>query len=335
MQQSARQGHKLQPHHTNVLFKIHNLFYHSPVNVALRLIWTYFHLYSPSFGQLESAMKQLRRQKALSYRSQDACSTTSHTEAIDDRIRTQHVLLAQSVIWIVAVGVVMWTGVLRQWDDTAYVLFSVSVASPALIIPSLVDARSGVEDPWCDRYWFKLNVWVGIVVAFGTYLGTHYFFDLMGMQYSFGGNWTFDSDVVGHSGQEVPIFMYPLTHAYFMTYFAALMVAEREIVRRIQPGLLGRFAIVIGLSYAVAFLETFFMASDLLQDLFAYQDRHRMLRLGSFGYSSYFIIGLPMIQRIDGNGERWTLDRLIIEALATCMGILLFLDFLSKLVGPL
>ena len=77
------------------------------------------------------------------------------------------------------------------------------------------------------------------------------------------------------------------------------------------------------------------MASGLLSDLFAYGDRDRMLRVGSLGYASYFVVGLPMVQRIDARGEDWTLGRVVIEALATCIGILILLEVWAKVVGPL
>jgi len=68
---------------------------------------------------------------------------------------------------------------------------------------------------------------------------------------------------------------------------------------------------------------------------FAYASRRRMLKLGSLGYASYFIAGLPMARRIDSGGVRWTLERVVIEALATCMMILALLEVWAKTVGPL
>ena len=253
----------------------------------------------------------------------------------EEKERTLRVILAQSPFWIIAVALVMLTGTLRRWNDADYLVFSTTVAAPSILFPALLPSRRTAGRPWWQSYWFKLNLWVAIVVAFGTYFGTHYFFDLMGMRYAFDVRWNFGSDVLGHSGQAVPVFMYPLTHAYFMSYFAFLMVAERAIVRRL--GLEGamRAVAVLGLAYALAFAETFFMASELLSDLFAYASRERMLKIGSFGYASYFIVGLPMVRRIDRGGEPWPIERVVMEALATCMGILVLLEVWAKAVGPL
>lgn len=252
-----------------------------------------------------------------------------------EKLWTERVVLLQSPLWILPVALVMVTGVLRKWGDAEYLAFSATVAAPSILLPALLPTRPNRAAPWLQSYWFKLNVWVAVLVFFGTYFGSHYFFDLMGMRYAFAVRWNFSSDVVGRDRQQVPVFMYPLTHAYFMTYFAFLTTADREIVRRLRPGPVGRAVVVIALSYSVAFAETFFMASPLLSGLFAYESRHRMLTMGSFGYATYFIAGLPMIRRIDSNGESWTLGRVVIEALATCMALLLLLEIWAKAVGPL
>ena len=183
-------------------------------------------------------------------------------------------------------------------------------------------------------YWLKYNVWIAIVVTFGTYVGTAYFFDLMGMRYAFPTALHLESPVVGRSGSIVPLFMYPLTHAYFMTYFVVLAVAWRTIRSTLRLRRLGTVLSLCVLAYALAFAETFFMATDLMSDLFAYEQRDQMLWLGSFGYAAYFLVGLPMVTRIDAD-ERWTMGRTVLEALATCMGILVLLEVWAQVVGPL
>jgi cycloeucalenol cycloisomerase len=250
-----------------------------------------------------------------------------------DKAWAERFLLAVSPLWIAAVAIVVLTGVLRTWGDAAYLAFSCACAMPAVLGPALVRGRA--DRPLARRYWVKLNVWVAIVVVFGTYFGTHYFFDLMGMRYAFGARWTLQSEVVGHSGQRVPVFMYPLTHAYFMTYFTVLVVADRVLRARLRPGRLGQALIVAGLAHALAFAETFFMASDRLRDLFAYEHRDRMLAVGSVGYATYFVVGLPMVRRIDEGDEQWSIGRVVLEALASCMAILVLLELWAQLVGPL
>jgi cycloeucalenol cycloisomerase len=153
----------------------------------------------------------------------------------------------------------------------------------------------------------------------------------MGMKYAFPVTWMLQSDVVGRSGQTVPVFMYPLTQAYFLTYFVVLQVVYRRIVTGFSPGPLGRALVVAVLAYVVAFLETFSMANEAIARYFEYADRERMLLLGSWGYATYFVIGLPMVRKL----ERATLGAALLQALATSMGILVLLELWAQVIGPL
>lgn len=173
-----------------------------------------------------------------------------------------------------------------------------------------------------------------MLVFFGTYFGTHYFFDLMGMSYAFPSRWTFQALLVGKSDQVVPVFMYPLTQAYFVTYFTVLVVAHRKITAAFQLGPLGRALAVLPLAYGIAFAETFFMATDLMTDLFSYEKRDKMLSLGSMGYATYFVVGLPLARRIDEDAPT-SVGRVFELGLAASMGVLLLLEAWARLVGRL
>ena len=251
-----------------------------------------------------------------------------------ERAWAERFVLATSPIWIVAVATVVITRVLPGWGDVQYMLFSCAVAAPAVVGPLVAGRRVRVGDPPRAAYWVKVNVWVAIVVTFGTYIGTAYFFDLMGMRYAFATQWALQSPVVGKTGADVPLFMYPLTQAYFVTYFAALSVAWRTLRTKLQLRTLGTVVALVVLAYALAFMETFAMATDLMSDLFRYEQHDKMLLLGSFGYASYFLVGLPMFARIDRD-EPWTLGRTALDACATCMMILALLELWAQVVGPL
>lgn len=254
---------------------------------------------------------------------------------------TENAILAQTPLWMVPVAWVMLTDRLAIWQDTQLIIFCTLVAAPSLLVPAIALRRfSSMQQQQQRRwpYWLKLHVWVGIVVFFGTYLGTHYFFDFMGMRYTFGGvTWTFDS-ALGSSGQHVPIYLYPLTHAYFMTYYVVLMKAERITLgilpQCVSKSVAGRAIVVLTLSYAVAFLETLAMAVDMMAPYFAYKDRHRMMVLGSWGYASYFVVGLPMVRHIDEDGE-WDMGTVVLQAAGSCAGIFVLLEVWSHIVGPI
>ncbi|TLS20859.1 uncharacterized protein PpBr36_10875 [Pyricularia pennisetigena] len=255
-----------------------------------------------------------------------------------DKTTTERAILYQSPLWMAAVGWVMLTGRLGHWGDAELLVFSSAVSVPSVIFPAYMvrrDCPSTRKQPLHQRYWLKLNLWVFVVVCWGTYFGTHYFFNLMGMRYRFANTrLTLDSPVLGaaNNGQTVPLFMYPLTHAYFMTYFVVMLRAERLVRDRVLPRSLrrtvvGKGLVVLVVSYSTAYLETFFMAADVLSEYFYYLDRARMLRLGSLGYAMYFVAGLPMVKRIDADGGRWDLGKTMVEAAATCMAI--------QQIGPL
>ncbi len=252
-----------------------------------------------------------------------------------DRAWAELFFLAYTPLWMAAVAVVILTGAIHGWGDSAYLGFGLAVSLPAVVGPLAFGRRPGAERPLRDAYWLKFNVWVFIVVAFGTFVGTHYFFDLMGMEYAFPVQWTLQAEVVGRSEQTVPVFMYPLTHAYFISYHVLMLVLLRRIVAALRLRTIGRWLAILAIAYGLAFAETLVMANDALSDYFRYADKARMLWLGSLGYAAYYVVTLPMIARLDDRPERWPMSRVIIDALGASMLILILLEVWAHVVGPL
>ena len=254
-----------------------------------------------------------------------------------DKAWAERFFVAQSPLWMIAVALAMFTGWMQSWSELGYLLFGCATMLPAVLGPPLLRPSARVR--LASQYWVQLNVWVAVLVVFGSYFGTHYFFDLMGMTYAFPVRWTFNAEVVGRTPGAVPVFMYPLTHAYFVTYYVGMGVAWRGLRAGLSLGPLGTLLALLLVCYATAFAETFFMANDALAHAFGYADRSRMLWLGSWGYATYFLIGLPMVARLgedqDGKTTPRTLRQVIVEALATCMLILCALELWAKLIGPL
>ncbi len=257
--------------------------------------------------------------------------------------------LLYTPVWILAVAAVMLSGALKHWGDAGFMAFAVVVAAPLLLVPALCHRRvpALAATTWMDSYWFKFNLWIFIFVWIGTYFLTHYFFDVLGMRYAFPTRWTLDAALVGRGDGEVPLFIYPLTQAYFVSYHAAMIVALRRVRRalgldHLNPGevhwprLLLLALATLGLAYGVAFAETLFMASDAISDLFWYADKPRMLRYGSLFYACYFLVSLPLLARMDEPpGPRFSPGRAALEALAAGMLVFMILDALALLLGPL
>lgn len=240
-------------------------------------------------------------------------------------------LLLGSALWMLMVAVVILSGVLRHFRDAEYLAFGAVCASTVTVLPWWLGRSRG---PLAQRYLLKVNVYAGILMLVGTFFGTAYFFDLMHMRYSFSTELSLQTAHVGKPGGVVPLFMYPLTQAYFVTYYTGLVLLEREVAARLSLGTWGRLGLVVALSYTLAFLETFTMATEPMQDLFVYEKKDRMLSLGSVGYSVYFLIGLPLFRGVD-DPRPTPVSEVALRALAAGMLVLFALELFSRVVGPL
>jgi cycloeucalenol cycloisomerase len=260
--------------------------------------------------------------------------------------------LLYSPVWIAAVAWALLSGAVLTWDDPTFLAFGLAVGAPPVLVPALLHRRvpglHGVR--WYDSWWFKFNAWIFLFVFVGTYFLTHYFFDVLGMRYTFPTGWNGGAALVGRTRPPIPLFMYPLTQAYFVTYHVVMLVALRRVrgllglpapgVRDMSPGAwpkrLAYALILLALSYAVAFAETWFMASDAIAAYFGYADKPRMLAYGSLFYACYFLVSLPLLSRLDEPaGARTPLGRAVLDSLAAGMLVFMILDFLAWIVGPI
>lgn len=260
--------------------------------------------------------------------------------------------LLYSPAWIAAVAWALLSGAVLTWDDPTFMAFGFAVGAPAVLVPALLHRRvpglAGVR--WYDSWWFKFNAWIFLFVFVGTYFLTHYFFDVLGMRYTFPTGWNGGAALVGRSRPPIPLFMYPLTQAYFVTYHVVMLVALRRVrgllglpppgTKDMSPGTwpkrLAYALILFALSYAVAFAETWFMASDAISAYFGYADKPRMLAYGSLFYACYFLVSLPLLSRLDEPaGARTPLGRAVQGSLAAGMLVFIILDVLAWVIGPI
>jgi cycloeucalenol cycloisomerase len=242
--------------------------------------------------------------------------------------------LVYSPIWMALVGIVMLTGMYRSWGDVGFMLFGLGVAAPLVLVPYLAPNAAETRKRVWETTWFRFNVWIAIFVFVGSYFFTHYFFDVVGMRYGFPTQWNFEAELVGDSERTVPLFLYPLTQAYFMTYHVGATVLYRWLGTRHRLGRPGKIAVIAVLAYVVAFAETFFMAVPALADVFEYADRGRMLLWGSLFYGSFFVISIPVFAGID-EGRPWGLGRTVMSALGVSMGVFIVLDLWAKVIGTI
>ena len=246
--------------------------------------------------------------------------------------------LAYSPVWMLGMGVLMETGAGARWGDAALNLAMLVILLPLVVVPPLLHDETALGRRWWQTYWFKLNVWIGIYAAIGSYFGSEYFFDVLGMVYRYPQlSWRLDSVLLGTGEQTVPLIMYPSAHFYFVTYHTIGVI----VLRRARTSrLLGHAwlwpVVVVAAAYGFAWAETFFMTGGAIAEQFTYRDLARMLRWGSLFYACYFVVSFPMIYRLDEEpGESWPLRRVAVEALAAGMLLLILLDTVTRFVGRL
>lgn len=229
----------------------------------------------------------------------------------------ERLFLAYTPLWTGAVGLVLLTGAFRRWADVGLLLLGIAMALPLWVLPLVLER----DRPLHARYVVKATLFLAVLSFVQNYFGAPLFFRFFGMEYRFNTTW---------SGNGSPWFLSLMTVAYFSTYFAImqslLRAAERRIAALRQPlarGLLRALACLV-LGYSMAFLETLFMANDLLRGYFAYADKGRMLKLGSLCYGTLLAMALPLYARIDEDPRQPTpLGAVLWQALGVNMLVLI------------
>lgn len=245
--------------------------------------------------------------------------------------------LIYSPLWMIIMGLVMLMGMHRTLGDIGFIMLGLIVSGPFFIIPAMLSPENK-EKPRHQTYWFKANLYIFSFSVFGNYFGSEYFFDVLGMVYVFpNSQWTLDAKLVGEGTQVVPIIMYLLTHAYFMTYHTSATVVLRKIMTLGLPGhftLFPVFVFIIG--YCWAWLETKAMANPLMAESFYYEKMEHMLAYGSAIYAIYFIASFPIFYFIDENlSKPWSLWQALAASLSASMLTFYGLDFAAHWVGAL
>ena len=229
--------------------------------------------------------------------------------------------LLYSPIWIALVAWALLSGAVLTWDDPTYLAFGLVVGAPTVVVPALLHRRvpALAATPWYDSYGFKFGAWIFVFVFVGTYFLTHYFFDVLGMRYT-----------------------YHVVMLVLLRRARALLglppVGVRDLSLRTWPWArrVALALVTLALAYAVAYAETLFMAIDAIAPYFGYADKARMLRYGSLFYACYFLVSLPILARLDEPaGERTPLGRVILSSAGAGLIVMLILDLLAWIIGPI
>jgi cycloeucalenol cycloisomerase len=255
-----------------------------------------------------------------------------------DRAWTEKFFLLYSPIWMLFMAIMMVTGWDKSFSDSALLLHSLLVATPLLLIPALLRSGQNPNDSWLNSYWLKANLYMILFSVFGNYVGSEYFFDVLGMVYHYpNASSTLDAAIVGQGEQQVPLIMYFYTHAYFITYHTtAVMVLRRFMTSQLPARILLFLPMSFLVGYCWAWIETKAMANPLMASSFYYSDMNAMLTYGSFIYATYFIVSFPIFYFLDEPPQqRWNLTKTASAALSASMLVFYLLDASAHWVGSI
>ena len=191
---------------------------------------------------------------------------------------------------------------------------------------------------WYQTYWFKANLYIAIFGFAANYFGSEYFFDVLGMVYNYPAiELNLDSLLVGTGEQRVPILMYLLTQAFFMTYHTTAVIVLRRLRTSRIPHVGALWPLlVVAVAYVWAWMETRAMANPLIESQFYYRDMGRMLAYGSIFYATYFVASFPIFYHLDETRtSNWSLTKTAGAACAAGLIMLFLLDFATAIFGPI
>ena len=160
-----------------------------------------------------------------------------------------------------------------------------------------------------------------------VWFGSDLFFDFLGMEYHFPVTW---------EAHRTPVFLYPVTIAYFSTYYVVLQIIWRAFRTRFpaSPWPL-RLLVLCVIGYAVAFAETAGMATEMMHEYFRYRDKTFTLVFGSLCYGTIFVVTVPLVYRLDENAQpdgTRTLRSLLWDACAANTVVLTFYAAYAALI---
>jgi cycloeucalenol cycloisomerase len=246
--------------------------------------------------------------------------------------------LIYSPIWMSMMGLVMGLGVTARVGEWGFLAIGVAAALPLVVVPALIRDERPLGRRWYQTYWFKANLYIAIFNFAANYFGTEYFFDILGMVYEYPMiELTLDATLVGSGEQRVPVMMYLLTQAYFITYHTTAVIVLRRIrTSRLPIGPMLWPILLFAVAYFWAWMETKAMANPWIESQFYYRDMERMLAYGSLFYSLYFVASFPIFYHLDEEREAsWSLTITVAAACTASMIMMFLLDFAAAIFGPI
>ena len=240
--------------------------------------------------------------------------------------------LIYTPIWGALAGLVMVAGLglhwsQTPWGDTAFLLFGVAIWLGVLLGGYFFRAPEDAGRPWYRLYHTKFQIWMFVFAFLGNYF-TEYFYEVLHMQYGFETRWNLN---------QVPVFLYPLTVAYFSTYGTLINLFRRITESSLPPATprwLRRVAFLPA-CFVVAALETLLNANPWMRSLFCFDDMPFMLWFGTLLYGLWFVVTSPLWFGIDEErGTDTPLRQVWLTALAGFMLVIVVNEAVRNWVAP-
>ena len=74
---------------------------------------------------------------------------------------------------------------LQHAGKAGYLSIGLGASLPCVFLPWLLEHKADRSKPWSQKYWVKANIWIAIFSFIGNYFWTHYFYTVLGAEYTF------------------------------------------------------------------------------------------------------------------------------------------------------
>ena len=225
--------------------------------------------------------------------------------------------------WGAAVGAIMLTGVAERWSDAELIPFGLLVMAGAVVGPLVFRIAEDRGKPFHQLAAFRLSVWLVAFSFLLNYFGTKYFYELLHAHYGF------QTQV---QLNDVPLFLYFVTVAYFATYFA-LFGRGWSLIQRLPRG---PFLVAAALlPFVIAGLESVLNANPFMTGLYCFDDLGHALGFGTLFYGVWFVVVMPFWTRMETSAAtRLTIRRALLEACAATMLCVCAAELIKYNVAP-
>lgn len=232
--------------------------------------------------------------------------------------------LLYSIVWIALFSTIVATKVYLWFGDVEFMALGLVVALPNFLVPLLFPFEEDANIPFGQRFYVVANVWIAIFSYVGNYFWTHYFYVVLRASYSFPVQWQLN---------QVPFFLYLVTHGYFIFYHTMTTVLLRWWYSSspVSRPLSLTIVVVSVMSIVTSFMETWTISSV---PYYTHEDKWSMYTVGSVVYGIYFYVSFPMYHRVqeERTAQRWNATKSAIDSLAASMLVTIALDLYRLII---